>query len=384
MLKNKIFWLLLLCLGMVSCYEEDKIETVEKLNLIRFDFPQGNNPWDLEIEQIAKDWGVYIIYKDVDSTDLNQSWATTGKQSPLYVCNTPSDEEVQVYLKLVKESLLGIMDKNSKEDREQLPLYLYLVNDFRDNNPQSQSYGRHYRLKKDGFDYWCLSMSSEELAQEMTPEMLHMFACSFSFPGLKARFTSGEYKIAPEFLGLSDYETRIGIRNVTLDDYHELYPGSSDRLYESKIKNCERDPDNLYTRRGFIRQVDETNFTAVEYFIQSNGLAFPTYGAPLWMPWVKTRIVMTGGAVFETEHHPDRKNIPPLADRPMADFLNTMRVAMTFTEKQIREMYPLDAEDPLDRKGHEIINRKYDIVVKYMMENYRVDLPKYASILGEE
>ncbi len=93
---------------------------------------------------------------------------------------------------------------------------------------------------------------------------------------------------------------------------------------------------------------------------------------------------MTGGAVFETEHHPDRKNIPPLADRPMADFLNTMRVAMTFTEKQIREMYPLDAEDPLDRKGHEIINRKYDIVVKYMMENYRVDLPKYASILGEE
>lgn len=382
---NKIVWLLLLLsIGMASCYEDDKIGMVEKPNLIRFDFPQGDDPWDLEIEQIAKDWGMYIIYKDVDSTDLNQSWVTTGTYSPLYVCTTPSAEEIQVYLKLVKESLLGTMDKNSKEDKEQLPLYLYLVNDFRDNNPLSQTYGTRFFLKKNGFDYWCLSMSSEELAQEMTPEMLHMFACTFSYPSLKARFTSGQYKIAPDFLGLSDYETRIGIRNVSLDDYHLLYPGSSDRLYESKIANCERDPENVYTRRGFVCQVDETNFTPVEYFIQSNGLAFPTYGAPLWMPWIKTRIDMGGGHFFEAEHHPDRKNIPDVEERPLQDFLNTIRVAMTFTEKQIREMYPLDAEDPLDRKGHEMIHRKYDIVVKYMMENYRLDLHKYAAILGNE
>ena len=389
MMRNRIYWfLLLLGLGLVACNDNDNIGEVGTLGLIRYDFPQGNDPWDLEIEQIAKDWGMYIIYKGVDSTALNQKWTTSGLRSPRFVCNTPSAEEIQVYLKLVKESLLSTMDQNSREDREQLPLYLYLVNDFRDNNPLSQTYGRHYQLKKDGFDYWCLSMSSEELAQEMTPEAMHLIACSFSYPGVKARFTSGEYKIAPDFLGMSDYETRIGIRNVSMEQFRKDNPGKSEswynNMYPNKISNCERDPENVYYRRGFIRQVSETDFKAMDYFIQSSGLALPIYGAPLWMPWVKTRIELGGGRVFETEYHPATKTIPVAEDRPMEDFLNTIRVAMTYTEKQIREMYPLDAEDPLDRIGYEIINRKYDIVVKYMMENYHLDLPKYAAILGNE
>ena len=63
MLKTQIYWILLLSLlGLASCGDDDNIGFVEKFDLQQFDFPQGDNPWDKEIEQIAKDWGMYIIY----------------------------------------------------------------------------------------------------------------------------------------------------------------------------------------------------------------------------------------------------------------------------------------------------------------------------------
>ena len=122
-------------LGLASCGDDDNIGFVEKFDLQQFDFPQGDNPWDKEIEQIAKDWGMYIIYKDVDSTHLNKMWTSPIYYDPIYVCKTPSDEDVQVYLELVKTWLLGSLDKNKDSDRKQLPFYLYLVNDLNDGNP---------------------------------------------------------------------------------------------------------------------------------------------------------------------------------------------------------------------------------------------------------
>ena len=61
-----------------------------------------------------------------------------------------------------------------------------------------------------------------------------------------------------------------------------------------------------------------------------------------------------------------------------------VRLAMTYPETQIREDFPLDAEDPLEQAGNQIINDKYDLVVKYMKDTYNVDLPKYADILDGE
>ena len=87
MLKTQIYWILLLSLlGLASCGDDDNIGFVEKFDLQQFDFPQGDNPWDKEIEQIAKDWGMYIIYKDVDSTHLNKMWTSPIYYDPIYVC----------------------------------------------------------------------------------------------------------------------------------------------------------------------------------------------------------------------------------------------------------------------------------------------------------
>ena len=73
MLIKQIYRVLLLALlGLASCTDDDGVGTVQRVDLLDFEFPQGNDPWDREIEQIAKDWGMYIIYKNVDSTHLNR------------------------------------------------------------------------------------------------------------------------------------------------------------------------------------------------------------------------------------------------------------------------------------------------------------------------
>ena len=88
---------------------------IEKVNFLQFDFPQGNALWDKEIEQIAKDWGMYIIYKNVDSTHLNRMWTIPYYTDPIYVCSEPSSEDIQIYLDLVQEWLLGSWTKPKRK-----------------------------------------------------------------------------------------------------------------------------------------------------------------------------------------------------------------------------------------------------------------------------
>ena len=53
-MKQNILWLLLLVVaGLASCRDDDPIGVVEMDNLLQYEFPQGTNEWDKEIEQIA-------------------------------------------------------------------------------------------------------------------------------------------------------------------------------------------------------------------------------------------------------------------------------------------------------------------------------------------
>lgn len=385
MIKNKIYWIVLsMLLGFISCAEDDNVGDIGTFNLLRFDFPQGTNSWDKEIEQIAKDWGMYIIYKDVDSLVLNRAWTQAqGNMFPYYVCDSASDQDVQIYLELIKEWLLGSLDKTKKEDLAQLPLYLYLANNLKDNNRYSPTRNKHIQLKKDGFDYWCLSFTTEELASELTPEIVHGVACSFSYPGINSRFTSGEYQVAPGFAAMSNYEERVGIRYVSLEDFIAMYPYYPEDMaienYEigamQGSQTAEKDPVNTFLRRGFAPQVSES-------FTMDRGSA-NNFGAPKFMPWIICEMNFPGApSPIIRDLNPNFT--PTVEGRIMEDFLNMIRLAMTYPEAKIREMFPVDAEDPLDQQGFQIINDKYDLVVEYMKTTYDVDLPKYAAILEGE
>lgn len=380
MLKRQIYWMLLLSLlGFASCGDDDNVGFVEKTSLIQFDFPQGNDPWDKEIEQIAKDWDMYIIYKDIDSTHLNQMWTNPIYYDPIYVGKQVSNEEVQIYLNLIKEWLLGSLDINKQADKDQLPYYFYILNDFNDGNPRSRTYQKnHVRIKKDGFNYWSLSFTTEELEAGLTPEIIHNVACAYSYPGLKVRFQSGEYKVAPEFASISDYEGKIGLRYYSMEAWLEdnswaVGIPDVETMYENYTNADERDPVNAYQRRGFAPQITES------FKVAGN------YGCPTWMPWIPIfSFPNPDGSIFEVTRNPDERNLPDVEGRVLQDFLNMIRLAMFYTEETVREKFPVDVEDPLVQSGNQKINEKYDLVVKYMKEAYNIDLPKYAAILEGE
>ncbi|PXZ42992.1 hypothetical protein [Sanguibacteroides justesenii] len=383
--KKSAYGALLLLLSVItSCMKEEDIGIIEKSSLLRFEFPQGNNPWDKEIEKIAQEWGMYIIYKKVDSTDLNRSWTSSGFQTPIWVCQTPNDNEIKIYLDLIQKWLLGSLDKDKREDRLQLPFYLYLVNDLKDNNPNSPTHDKHVQLKQDGFDYWALSFTSEELQNELTPRMIHAVACAFSYPAMEVRFLNGEYKISPDFAPLTpDYESRIGTRYYSFEAFfNDMFGGNenmkktAEYMYDMMVGSHEKDPQNVYTRRGFAPQVSKSFL-----LLTTNR---QTFGAPTWMPWILTQMEFPGSPPLVFDNNPEGGSVPEIKGRVLQDFLNTVRLAMTFPEETIREMFPVDAPDPLDQKGNRIINDKYDLVVRYMKSAYNLDLPKYAAILGGE
>lgn len=367
-------FLLLLCWGVTSCYDNDDIEDTNSFNLLEFTFPQGDNPWDKEIEQIAKDWGMYIIYKDVDEAALNKGWADHYYNEPVYSCTTPSDEDVQLYLKLVKDWLLGSLDKTNEADRQQLPLYLYIVNDFKDSNPNSPSNGKHVMLKKDGMDYWSLSFLSEELQAGLSKEQIHKVACAFSYPGMVSRFESGEYQIAEGFAALSDYETPIGTRYYSLEQWLEDNPWmeGQEEVYEMMTSAHERDEVNAYKHRGFLPTVREDFRLAADL----EDPMFPTTsGAPTWMPWIPD---VYGDDLVDYNPGPVAETVE---ERIFNDFLNTIRYAMVRSKEAISQEFPLEVENQYMKEGYGIIHQKYDMVVKHLKDNYNIDLTKYAEIL---
>ena len=64
MLIKQLYRVLLLALlGLASCTDDDGVGTVQRVDLLDFEFPQGNDPWDREIEQIAKIGGCILFIK---------------------------------------------------------------------------------------------------------------------------------------------------------------------------------------------------------------------------------------------------------------------------------------------------------------------------------
>lgn len=382
-LKKQIFWMLLLSLlGFASCGDDDGIGSMEKVSFVEFDFPQGDDPWDKEIEQIAKDWGVYIIYKNIDSTHLNRMWTTPFYYEPIYVGNPVSEEEILVYLDLVKNWLLGSLDKNKPEDVAQLPYYLYFINDMHDGNPRSRGYQKDtVQFKKDGFNYWSLSFKSRELAAGLPPVKIHSIACSFSYPGLKVRFESGEYQVAPGFADISNYEDRVGVGFPSFEEWlvdnswvSEVFPGLEMMFYEDREADL-KDPVNVYLRRGFVPQISET-------FRES------FMGCPEWMPWIIIDSYPNwDGSIIQVSNNPSGLDgsESTVEGRVLQDFLNMIRFAMLYPEATVRRRFPVDADDPYVGSGNQKINQKYDLVVEYMKSTYGIDLQRYAAILtGEE
>lgn len=334
----------LLCLSACS---DDELGTIDRMDVNRFEFPQGSNSWDKEIEQIAKDWGMFIIYKDYTKDDLNKTWLF-NRYNPMYEGDLPSEDEVPVYLEIMKKWILSTYDKEDDNDRSQLPVYFYFVNNYHDNN------NNKIRLNLGGFDYWSLSFTTEELSNGLAPEAEHGVACSFGYKAIKSSFESGDYVIPSDFTQMTDYESSIGSEYISFEEWKANNPDKDDSWYTRYVYAYQRDPDNVYYKRGFLPDIKETFDGETGY--------------PRWMPLI--------GQEWQTS--------TTKQERVQNDFFNYVRFAMSYPETKVYELYPVDGEDESMNVANQLILDKYHFVVKCMKDSYQVDLVSYAGILEHE
>lgn len=97
-MKRTILYTLFGLLTLTACDKSDgPLEPSGNYSVLRFDFPQGNNPWDDDIVDIHDEYGTYVIYKDITDQDINRQWQSLGTSKP-QTCDPVPAEDVQYYV----------------------------------------------------------------------------------------------------------------------------------------------------------------------------------------------------------------------------------------------------------------------------------------------
>ena len=94
--------------SLASCdREEDELVATPDVTICRFSpFPQGDGEYDQKIEDFYKAHEVYIIYKDIDTTDVNKGW-NLDPWGEKYQVTTINPEEVGFYYDFYEENLFS-------------------------------------------------------------------------------------------------------------------------------------------------------------------------------------------------------------------------------------------------------------------------------------
>lgn len=258
-MKRTVLYTLLGLLALSSCNkDEDPIVPSGNYSVLRFDFPQGNHPFDDDIVQIHDVYGTYLIYKDITPQDLNRQWQGLGT-GKLKDCDPVPEEDVEFYVDFFKDHVLSYMTPEAV--RMALPVKIYFVQNLRDVEPDSSDSSDSsddsgnsgstgtgpvvdtspVSVKTDGFDYWALSFTPECLANR--DEAAIRFArCKFIYIILKTCYVNGTI------------EEDLSLRNkITWKNADGTYrPFDKDR----------RSADYPW-KRGIPDRVVETDFTEV-------------------------------------------------------------------------------------------------------------------------
>lgn len=131
--------------------EEDPIVPSGDYTPIRFEFPQGNDSWDQEIQKIYNEYGVCLIYKDYTENDLNKTWALGLPFT--YMGDVITPERVPMYVNYVRDHILTFMNKRWIE--LYFPQYIYFTDDM--GMYMGDMLLMNSSNKLDGMDFWCIS-----------------------------------------------------------------------------------------------------------------------------------------------------------------------------------------------------------------------------------
>lgn len=245
-MKRTFLYTLVGLLSLTACEkDEDPLQPSGNYSVLRFDFPQGNNPWDDDIVDIHDKYGTYVIYKDITDQDINRQWQSLGTGTP-QTCDPVPAEDVQYYVDFFKNHVLNYVSPEAA--KLALRVKVYFVENMRDigggtgsgtGGTSSQSV---VKVKTDGFDYWSLSFKRDGNGELPKDDQTLRFArCMFIYTMIKSAY---EKNLIEE-----DLEVRAKLDTSTrLERYDET------------------DPDFIWTR-GYADRVSESNFTETNYLM---------------------------------------------------------------------------------------------------------------------
>jgi hypothetical protein len=229
---------LLGCLLLASCYNEDTLTTAGDENIDRFEFPQGSNTWDEDIQDIFDQYGVMLIYKGITATDLSRSWisysSTNSRSDEL------KDEDVKFVVDYLKNHIFAYLSPKvtSKVFK---PYWFLLENYFNGGRPAKSNYN--------GMDFWALCMHfTEEVYMEQTAGSSYEAQWNKykDLPSTKSEYFSLRGSCLYKILG-----NCVTLGNITIpEEYDEGFD------YSTEFVTNDPTSENYPYTRGFITSSD--------------------------------------------------------------------------------------------------------------------------------
>lgn len=235
--KNYLYSLSI-CLLFVSCYNEDALKTSDEENIDRFEFPQGNNTWDEDIQEILDQYGVMLVYKGVTSADLSRSWmsyASTNNSA-----EELKDEEVKFLVNYLKNHIFAYL--SPKVTTKVFKPYWFLLKNYFSN-------GRPLKSNYNGMDFWASCMHfTEEVYMEKTAGSYYASQWDKykNLPSTKAEYFSLRGGLLYTIL-----QNAVNLGNITI-------PEEYDDGFDYSTEFVTNDPGNTNYpyNRGFITASD--------------------------------------------------------------------------------------------------------------------------------
>ncbi|MEN8118563.1 MAG: hypothetical protein ABFS16_16390 [Bacteroidota bacterium] len=325
-------------IAITSCeYKEDKLIPNDQVDIIsRFDFPEGDAPWDLRLLELSQTFDMLPIYKSFTSADLNRKW--TGLSGTVYAFNDINDEMAETYVDFLIDEVFYYYKPEIAN--KVLPMYFYIIDELRLNEQGEQI----VVYNNNGFDYWYLSYYTNQ------PNFPHdqLYPDGLDYPSdieTLLKWHNGSE------LNEDEQEVIRACRNAGIYMYLEksidrgLIEEPADFKngidYSTKLNSSASDP-NHFINRGFVHRVEPRTIIRFDLNV---------------IEWH-----------FRTLRN--QYSLYTLA-KPNFDFKCYVRMAMRFTKEEFELQYPPET--------YPMVNQRYSMVVNHMRDSYDIDLQKITE-----
>lgn len=301
-----------------SCYKEDVLRPSSSEGGDRFAFPQGNSNYDARIKKVYDDFGVKIIYKGYQDKDFNLSWlsAGIGKKGRDVIEN-----QRESAVNYVVDHIFGNITPQIA--RKVLPPYFYVADSVTQITvyPNVQEVSGPIGYIYNGLDFWSFTWNGARPYNKILTTGITTYSPSDPRP------TTPFFLFYKRGVMLKEiFKAAINNGNIKVPENF-----NSGLDFSTAVINTTGSEDNVnyYKKRGFPGQMTlATNFNFY------------------------TLALITKTSAIQ-------------------NFIDYVHLCMRYTPDSIEVNYPI-AKYP-------IIHQKYPIVIKYMKDNYSIDLNKIAT-----